>query len=95
VGLLLDTYHMNIEESSWTEPFKQVMQAGRHFHVHLRDNKHLPPGKGLIDFQAIVRTLSGTGYQDFLSAELLPKPNPNEAAEQIQGSPVQISHIFA
>jgi 5-keto-L-gluconate epimerase len=81
VGLLLDTYHVNIEECSWTEPFERVMRAGRLFHVHLGDNNRLPPGKGLIDFHAIVRTLSQTGYQGYLSAELLPKPDPDAAAE--------------
>jgi len=82
VGLLLDTYHVNIEESSWTEPYKRVMEAGKLFHVHLGDNNRLPPGDGLIDFHAIVRTLYGVGYQGFLSAELLPKPDPDTAAER-------------
>jgi sugar phosphate isomerase/epimerase len=81
VGLLLDTYHVNIEESSWTEPFRRVMQAGRLFHVHLGDNNRLPPGKGLIDFSALVRTLIEIGYEGYLSAELLPKPDPDTAAE--------------
>ncbi len=82
VGLLLDTYHVNIEETSWTEPFRRVMAAGKLFHVHLGDNNRLPPGKGLIDFGAIVRTLQEIGYAGWLSAELLPQPDPDAAAEQ-------------
>jgi sugar phosphate isomerase/epimerase len=82
VGLLLDTYHVNIEESSWTEPFRRVMQAGKLFHVHLGDNNRLPPGKGLIDFSVIVNVLRQTGYRGYLSAELLGKPDPDSAAAQ-------------
>ncbi|MDR3578065.1 MAG: sugar phosphate isomerase/epimerase [Anaerolineaceae bacterium] len=82
VGLLLDTYHMNIEETSWTEPFRKVMAEEKLFHVHLGDNNRLPPGKGLIDFSAIVNTLAEINYTGYLSAELFPKPDPDTAARQ-------------
>jgi sugar phosphate isomerase/epimerase len=80
LGLLLDTFHVNIEEASWTEPFVRVFEAGKLFHVHLGDNNRLPPGKGLIDFPAILRTLQSLGYQGFLSAELLALPDADSAA---------------
>jgi sugar phosphate isomerase/epimerase len=80
LGLLLDTYHVNIEETSWTKPFQRVMAAGRLWHVHLGDNNRWPPGYGLIDFPAIVTTLHEIGYSDYLSAELLAKPDPDTAA---------------
>jgi sugar phosphate isomerase/epimerase len=80
LGLLLDTYHVNIEEASWSEPFQRVMAAGALFHIHLGDNNRLPPGKGLIDFQRIMQTLQAAGYQGFLSAELLALPDPDTAA---------------
>ena len=82
LGLLLDTYHVNIEEASWTDPFRQVMAAGRLWHVHLGDNNRLPPGKGLINFAAILETLRQVGYHGYLSAELLAKPDPDTAAQQ-------------
>jgi 5-keto-L-gluconate epimerase len=82
VGLLLDTYHVNIEESSWTVPFRELMRAGVLWHVHLGDNNRLPPGQGLIDFEAIVLTLKEIGFSGYLSAELLAKPDPDTAAEQ-------------
>jgi sugar phosphate isomerase/epimerase len=81
VGLLLDTYHVNIEERSWTEPFRQAMAAGRLWHVHLGDNNRQYPGRGLIDFGAIVRTLCAGGYGGYLSAELLPLPDADAAAQ--------------
>jgi len=81
LGLLLDTFHINIEERSWTEPFRKAWAAGRLWHVHLGDNNRLPPGQGLIDFPSIVQTLRELGYPGYLSAELLPRPNPDLAAE--------------
>lgn len=82
LGLLLDTYHVNIEESSYTEPFRRAIEAGRLYHVHLGDNNRLPPGQGLIDFPAIVETLRECGYSGYLSAELLAKPDPDTAARE-------------
>lgn len=82
VGLLVDTFHVNIEESSWTEPFCQAMAVQKLFHVHLGDNNRLPPGKGLIDFGAILHTLKTIGYTGWLSAELLGKPDPDTAGQQ-------------
>ena len=82
IGLLLDTYHVNLEESSWTEPFRQVMAAGKLFHIHIGDNNRLPPGRGLIAFPEIVSTLDQICYIGYLSAELLGKPDPDTAAKQ-------------
>ncbi len=80
VGLLLDTYHVTFEESSWTAPFTRALAAGRLWHVHVADNNRLPPGQGLIDFAAIVDALRAGGYTGYLSAELWPRPDPDEAA---------------
>jgi 5-keto-L-gluconate epimerase len=82
VGLLVDTFHVNIEESSWTEPYRQAHAAGKLFHVHLGDNHRLSPGRGLIDFAAIVKTLSTIGYSGYLTAEHLALPDPDTAAQQ-------------
>ena len=81
LGLLLDTYHVNIEESSLTDPFRRAMAAGRLWHVHLGDSNRLPPGQGHTDFPSIVTALRESGYQGYLSAELLARPDPDTAAE--------------
>lgn len=83
IGILLDTYHVNIEESSWTEPYRQVMSAQKLFYVHLGDNNRLSPGKGLIDFPAIISTLKEGGYSGWLSAELLPLPDSDTAIRNV------------
>jgi sugar phosphate isomerase/epimerase len=80
VGLLLDTCHMNIDESSWTEPFSRAMDAGSLLHVHVADNNRLAPGRGLIDFGVIVNILRSLDYTGYLSAEVLARPDPDTAA---------------
>jgi sugar phosphate isomerase/epimerase len=94
LGLLLDTYHVNIEEVSLYDCFRQAAAAGRLWHVHLGDSNRLPPGQGHIDFPGIIATLREIGYQGYLSAELLARPDPDAAAmvtiaymRQLLGSP--------
>ncbi len=80
LGMLLDTFHMNIEESSLPEAFRLAREHGRLWHVHLGDSNRLAPGLGHIDFDEISSTLNELGYESYLSAELLPRPSPDEAA---------------
>jgi sugar phosphate isomerase/epimerase len=82
LGILLDTFHMNIEEDSWDSPFERTIRAGKLYHVHLGDNNRLPTGCGMIDFARIVATLRRLGYSGYLSAELLARPDPDTAAKQ-------------
>lgn len=78
IGLLLDTFHMNIEEPSITESLASA--KGRLFHVHIADSNRWFPGAGHIDFKAIVDVLDQINYHGFLSAEILPLPDPDTAA---------------
>jgi len=76
-GLLLDTFHMNIEEPSIRD---SIVRAGdRVAHVHVADSNRWPPGYGHIDFGEIYRTLDEIGYEGYISAECLPKPSSAEA----------------
>lgn len=77
-GLLLDTFHMNIEEPDLAG---SVHTAGeRLWHVHLGDSNRLPPGGGHFDFGLVVQALREIGYSGYLSAELLALPDPDTAA---------------
>jgi sugar phosphate isomerase/epimerase len=80
LGLLLDTFHVNIEEPSLYDCFRQALTARRLWHVHLGDSNRLPPGQGHLDFAGIVTALREGGYQAYLSAELLAQPDPDVAA---------------
>ena len=89
LGLVLDTCHMTMEENSWTEPFRLVMSAGKLWHVHLADSNRMAPGRGLIDFRAILSTLSDIGYTGCLSIEVFARPDADSAAQE------GLSHIRA
>jgi sugar phosphate isomerase/epimerase len=77
-GLLLDTFHMNIEEPHLADAVYTA--AERLWHLHLGDSNRLPPGKGHFNFSLVVDALRDIGYTGYLSAELLAKPDPDTAA---------------
>jgi len=79
-GLLLDTYHMNIEEADIET---SIRTCGRHiFHFHVADSNRRQPGAGLLDFRSILRALNSTGYSGWISGEFLPSPDAGTAAEK-------------
>jgi sugar phosphate isomerase/epimerase len=80
VGLILDTYHMNIEEPSLEGSIQAT--GDRLFHFHVSDSNRLHPGAGHIDFESIIRALDDTGYRGALSGEFLPNPDPVTAARR-------------
>src|SRR5918911_477827 len=67
LGILLDTFHMNIEEDS----FADAIQSCRDFlqHTHFADNNRKMPGFAHIDFYAIVKSLQAIGYSGYVSFE--------------------------
>jgi sugar phosphate isomerase/epimerase len=76
--LLADTFHMNIEEVDMADSLRQ--HASLLGHVHLPDSNRQVPGHGHIDMKAILQALLETGFQGYLSFEVLPLPNPRQAA---------------
>jgi sugar phosphate isomerase/epimerase len=80
LGLLLDTFHMNIEE---TDIEDSIRQAGEHiFHFHVADSNRWYPGAGHLDFMSILRILKNTGYKGWISGEFMPLPAADTAAYQ-------------
>jgi sugar phosphate isomerase/epimerase len=80
VGLLLDTFHMNIEEPSIYDSIK--LAKDRLYHFHIADSNRWYPGAGHLDFPQIIDTLKQIDYKGFISAEILPQPNPDVAAKR-------------
>ncbi|HZD36904.1 MAG TPA: sugar phosphate isomerase/epimerase [Nitrososphaeraceae archaeon] len=66
-GILLDTFHMNIEEGS----FSRALESTRDFlhHMHFADNNRKMPGEGHLDFGSILRGLHKINYQQYISFE--------------------------
>jgi sugar phosphate isomerase/epimerase len=79
LGLLLDTFHMNIEEPSIEE---SIRTCGEHiFHFHVADSNRKHPGAGHINFESIMNALDYAGYQGWVSGEFMPYPDPEIAAQ--------------
>jgi len=77
VGILADSFHMNIEEPSIAESLQ--FAGNRIAHVHVADSNREAPGRGHINFAEFVTTLTTIGYDGFYSAEILPVPDGNTA----------------
>jgi len=60
LGVHLDTFHMNTEE---TNPSLAIIQAGKRlFHIHAADNHRGAPGSGSFDWKGFRDALLYTGY---------------------------------
>jgi sugar phosphate isomerase/epimerase len=79
-GLLLDTFHMNIEEAVMEDSIRTC--GDRIFHFHVADSNRWYPGAGHIDFASVLAALWETGYDGWLSAEILPLPDPHTCAQK-------------
>jgi sugar phosphate isomerase/epimerase len=77
-GLLLDTFHMNIEEVSL--PAALRLAGADLAYVHLADSNRWAPGCGHTDLQAVVATLQDLGFAGYIGMEILPRPDDREAA---------------
>jgi len=70
VGVMGDTFHMNIEDEDIGDAFRKCGKAL--IHVHLADSSRAAPGKGHIDFLPVLKALRDISYQGYLTFELLP-----------------------
>lgn len=77
LGLLLDAYHMNIEES---DPIQAVETASdRMFLLHVADSNRRAPGRGHIPFPRLIEVIRRIGYIGPWIAECTP-PGANPFA---------------
>jgi len=80
LGLLADTFHMNIEEQSIEDSLLSVRDMLKH--VHVADSNRLAPGMGHLNFERLVNVLKSIGYDGYLTVEIIPKPSMNIAFEK-------------
>lgn len=67
VGLLIDTFHSNIEEKDVAEAYRI---AGRHLkHVHTCENDRGTPGSGHVEWDDVFRALRDVKYDGWLTIE--------------------------
>lgn len=68
IGVLLDTYHMNIEEKSFVDAIRLV-GADRLKSFHTGENNRTAPGRGHLPWDEIFGTLSEIGYKGPIVSE--------------------------
>jgi len=77
IKVLLDTFHMNIEEVDIPTAIR--MTGDRLEYLHIVDSNRQAPGQGHVDVKAVLSALAASGYQGFVSAEILPLPDDDSA----------------
>jgi D-psicose/D-tagatose/L-ribulose 3-epimerase len=89
LGVLLDTYHMNIEEK---HPADAIRLAGPHLlHVHASASDRGAPGADHVDWPAVAEALSDVGYGDTLCIEAFTPLQPAIATAAYIWRPVASS----
>jgi D-psicose/D-tagatose/L-ribulose 3-epimerase len=73
LGILLDTFHMNIEEAS----FSSAINGAKDFlfHMHFADNNRKMPGWAHIDFDSVMMALNEINYNKYISFEPILEEN--------------------
>jgi sugar phosphate isomerase/epimerase len=77
-GLMLDVYHMNIEDVDIYDSFREANELC--WIVHFADNNRKWPGSAHLDFELIIQVLNEIGFDGYVSMEILPWPDPDAAA---------------
>jgi D-psicose/D-tagatose/L-ribulose 3-epimerase len=67
LGILLDTFHMNIEEASFSGAINSAKDFL--FHMHFADNNRMMPGWAHIDFDSVMMALNENKYNRYISFE--------------------------
>ena len=66
-AILLDTYHMNIEETDFSDSITKSKNFLKH--IHFADNNRKIPGLGHINFDFILKTLKMIQYNNYIGLE--------------------------
>ncbi len=78
IGILLDTFHSNIEDKSIPEAYRTC--GSRLRHAHTCENDRGIPGSGHVDWLEVLKTLKEIGYDDWLTIESFNAAAPELAA---------------
>jgi sugar phosphate isomerase/epimerase len=82
-GLLLDVFHMSIEERSIPEAIIAAGALARH--VHLADNNRLLPGLGDIDWPAVFTAFREIAFDGVLNLECSTSGDPEQTLPRAVG----------
>jgi 5-keto-L-gluconate epimerase len=80
LGIVADTFHMNIEDVSL--PASLMAGAPWLWHVHFADSNRRYPGAGHLNFQEVLEALKLIGYDRFITMEIEQSPDSPTAAQR-------------
>jgi len=100
VGLLLDVYHMNIEEKNICSSIKRA--KNKLFHFHVAENDRGIPGSGTLDFDSIFETLKEINYSANVTLEMFIQANKQTSKDLFTWRDIEVdpykaikdSHLF-
>jgi len=100
VGLLLDVYHMNIEEKNISSSIKSA--KNKLFHFHVAENDRGIPGSGTLDFDSIFETLKEINYSANVTLEMFIQANKQTSKDLFTWRHIEVdpykaikdSHLF-
>lgn len=87
--LMMDVFHLNIEEKDLYKTIRRY--ADYNIHVHLADNNRRYPGHCGMDFQKVIETFHDVGYDGVFCTEIFQIPDQETAA---QGAMTHLAPIF-
>ncbi|MDB9788430.1 sugar phosphate isomerase/epimerase [Candidatus Thioglobus sp.] len=79
VGLLLDAYHMNIEEKNMCQSIEKARD--KLFHFQVAENDRGVPGSGSINWPEIFSTLKKINYKGHVSLEMFIQANEDTSED--------------
>ena len=77
-GLMLDTYHMYLEDADMIASLYEA--APYCWHLHISDSNRCYPGSGVIHFDQVIAALNHVGFNGFIGTEIQPWPDADSAA---------------
>lgn len=79
VGVLLDTFHLNMEEK---DVHKAIVDTGKHLvHFHVSDNDRGVPGSGHVQWGDVKNALDTINYDGWIVAEMFVKSGTSAGAD--------------
>lgn len=85
-GVVLDTFHLNVEEADWEQAI--LTAAPRLVSVHVGDNNRHAPGSGSFDWGRLFEVLDRAGYDGCICVEFDPPTNRTPVGTPIESGSV-------
>ena len=87
VGLNFDIGHAYCVGEDPQDWIARMAPHTKHYHLEdippSREHRHMIPGRGAIDFPAVLREIAGSGYAGWVTVELYPYiDNPDQAGRE-------------